>query len=213
MPELRPENAAVEPAASETASPPCAPRFQDLTLSQVPKEFRGRPRWFIQFWLVVEGTLFRLSPLAVFPWRAALLRLFGARIGRNVRIRPTVRVTYPWKLTVGDNVWIGDDCVIYNLADVTIGSHVALAHKVYLCTGHHDISRIDFPIGASPIVIQDECWLANDVFVAPGVTIGRGAVVGARSTVLHTLPGAMVCYGYPAKPVKARTVPDVNGHP
>lgn len=121
-----------------------------------------------------------------------------------MRLRSTVRVTYPWKLTIGSNVWVGDNCVLYNLGQITLGSNVALGHSVYLCTGSHDYTSLDFPIEAFPIHVEDEVWLANDVFVGPGVTVGRGAVVGARSTALRDLPSGMICYGSPAKPARPR---------
>jgi putative colanic acid biosynthesis acetyltransferase WcaF len=182
------------------------PQFQDLSKFRVPPSFRGRPAWFVQLWWVVQDTLFRWSPQICFGWRAFLLRLFGAQLGKNVRVRPTARVTYPWKLRIGDEVWVGDDCVFYNLGEIHLGSNVALAHGVYLCTGLHDYTRIDFPMSAKRICVEDEVWLTNDVFVAPGVTIGCGAVVGARSTVLHDLPSGMVCFGSPAVPVKPRAM-------
>lgn len=183
-----------------------APIYQDLTLFTMPAEFRGRSAWYVQIWWIVQDTLFRWSPAVLFSWRTFLLRIFGAQIGRNVRLRSTVRVTYPWNLSIGDNVWVGDDCVFYNLAKITLGSNVALAHKVYLCTGLHDYNRVDFPIDAKPISIEDETWLTNDVFIGPGVKVSRGCVVGTRSTVLNDLPGATVCYGTPARPVKLRCV-------
>ena len=99
---------------------------------------------------------------------------------------------------------MGDDCVLYNLADIELGSDVALAHGIYLCTGSHDYARQDFKIKAEPILVEDQVWLTNDVFVGPGVTIGLGAVVGTRSTVLANLPAGMICYGSPAKPMKRR---------
>jgi len=179
-------------------------RFQNLAKFKMPSTFRGRPAWLVQVWWIVQDTLFRWSPQAFFGWRNTLLRLFGASLGKGVRLRSTVRVTYPWKLAVGEYVWVGDDCVLYNLGEIVIGSHVALAHSVYLCTGMHDCTQTDFPIYALPIRVEDEVWLANDVFVGPGVTVGKGAVVGVRSTVLRDLPGGMICYGSPAKPVKPR---------
>ncbi len=172
----------------------------------MPKGFRGRSALTVQIWWMVQASFFRISPTILYGWRSFLLRLFGARIGKDVRIRSTTRVTYPWKLTIGDHVWVGDDCVFYNLGEIVLGSHVALAHDIYLCTGLHDHGKIDFPIAQKPIHIGDEVWIANDVFVGPGVAIAKGAIVGARSTVLHDLPSGMICYGNPARPVKARIV-------
>ncbi len=182
------------------------PIYQDLSKFQVPHDFRGRSKVLIQLWWIVQATLFRISPQFMYEWRNFLLRLFGAKIGKGVKIRPTSNVTYPWNLSMGDHSWIGDDCTIYNLGRISIGNNVALAHKVYLCTGMHDYNDIFFAIYAKEIVICDEVWLPNDVFVGPGVTIGRGTVVGARSTVLCDLPEAMICYGNPAKPIKPRVM-------
>lgn len=178
--------------------------YQDLSRFTMPRGFRGRSAFTVQIWWIVQDTLFRLSPQALYGWRNFLLRLFGAKLGRAVQIRSTTRVTYPWKLTIGDYVWVGDGCVFYNLGPIELGSHVAIAHDVYFCTGLHDYSRTDFPIGQKPIHIEDEVWIPNDVFVGPGVTIGKGAIVGARSTVLKDLPGGMICLGNPAKPVRPR---------
>jgi putative colanic acid biosynthesis acetyltransferase WcaF len=178
--------------------------YQDLRLFRVPGGFRGRSAAFVQLWWIVQDTLFRMSPQVFYGWRNFLLRLFGAKIGKHVQIRSTTRVTYPWKLTIGDHVWVGDDCVFYTLGKVVVGSHVAIAHDVYFCTGLHNYAKIDFPIGEKPIHIEDEVWIPNDVFIGPGVTIGKGSVIGARSTVLTDMPPGMICYGTPAKPVKPR---------
>ncbi|MHB8136353.1 MAG: WcaF family extracellular polysaccharide biosynthesis acetyltransferase [Anaerolineaceae bacterium] len=182
------------------------PKYQDLSIFEVPKEFRGRSKVQIQLWWFVQATFFRISPQFMYEWRNFLLRLFGARIGMGVKIRPTSKITYPWNLEIGNHSWIGDECTIYNLGKIIIGNNVALAHKVYLCTGMHDYTDILFRIYAKEITIHDEVWLPNDVFVGPGVTIGRGTVVGARSTVLSDLPEAMICYGNPAKPMKPRVM-------
>jgi putative colanic acid biosynthesis acetyltransferase WcaF len=178
--------------------------YQLLNKFQLPKEFRGRSGWYVQIWWIVQSTLFKTSPHFMFTWRSFLLRLFGAKIGKNVRIRASVTITYPWKVTIGDNTWIGDDCVLYSLGEISIGSNVALAHKVYINTGGHDYTKSTFDIFSMPVIIEDQCWITNDIFIAPGVTIGRGTVVGARSTVLHNLPTGKICYGSPAKVIKDR---------
>jgi putative colanic acid biosynthesis acetyltransferase WcaF len=182
------------------------PKYQDLSKFVVPKDFRGKSVWVVQLWWFVQSFFFRISPQFLYEWRSFLLRLFGAKIGRGVKIRPTTKITYPWNLEIGDHCWVGDDCTIYNLAKITFGNNVALAHKVYLCTGMHDYQDIEFGIFAKEILIKDEVWLPNDVFIGPGVIVGRGTVVGARSTVLHDLPEGMICYGNPAKPVKPRVM-------
>jgi putative colanic acid biosynthesis acetyltransferase WcaF len=183
---------------------PAGRHYQSLDQFHVPERFRGRNPVIVQLWWIVEATIFRCSPQFLFAWRRFLLRLFGARIGKNVLIRSSVSVTYPWNLEIGDHAWIGDEVVLYTLGHIKIGDNAVVSQRSYLCTGMHDIQREDFAMFASPITIGPEVWLATDVFVAPGVSVGRGAVVGARSTVLADLPGGMVCHGTPAVPTRPR---------
>jgi putative colanic acid biosynthesis acetyltransferase WcaF len=182
------------------------PVFQDLSRFQLAPQFRGRPAWFVQLWWLVQAIFFHTSPQVLFGWRRLLLRLFGARVGKNVLIRPSVTVTYPWKVTIGDYSWIGDGAVIYSLSDITIGSHAVISQRAYLCAAGHDYSRVTFDMLPGPIRIGDQVWIAADVFVGPGVTVGEGCLVGARSSVFHDLPAGMVCFGSPAEPVKPRPV-------
>jgi putative colanic acid biosynthesis acetyltransferase WcaF len=190
----------------ESARPPPErrPRYQDLRRFRLPAKFRGRSAIAVQLWWLVQATLFRMSPQVCYGWRRFLLRLFGAKIGRDVRLRATVEVTYPWKLEIGEHSWIGDEVVLYTLGPIHIGANSVVSQRSYLCTGSHDPASLAFDIFALPIWIGDECWVAADVFVAPGVSIADGAVIGVRSTVLDDMPAAMVCYGSPAVPVRAR---------
>ena len=180
------------------------PQVQDLKTFRLPPNFRGRSGLTVQLWWLVQATLFRLSPQVMYGFRRWLLRLFGARIGKGVIIRPSVTIPYPWKLQIGDYSWIGDNAVLYSFADIAIGDNVVISQKSYLCAGTHDYRARGFDIQALPIKIEDEAWLAADVFVAPGVIVGRGAVVGSRSSVFGDLPAMMVCVGSPARPVHAR---------
>ena len=180
------------------------PEFQRLDRFRVPAGFRGRPGWYVQLWWLVQALLFRPSPQVLYGWRRWLLRRFGARIGRGVLIRPSTRITYPWKLTVGDYAWIGDDVELYTLGEITIGAHAVVSQRCYLCTGSHDYTHVTFDIFARPIVIGEQAWLATDVFVAPGVEIGAGTVVGARSSVFKSLPGGVIARGTPAVVVRER---------
>lgn len=177
---------------------------QQLDSFRLPYAFRGRSAFIVQLWWLVQGLFCNLSPQFMYGWRRFWLRRFGAQIGKNVLIRPSVKVVYPWKLTIGDHSWIGDDVSLYTLGEIEIGANSVISQKCYLCTGSHDYTKLSFDIYAKKIAIGDGVWIASDVFIAPGVTIGDGAVVGARSTVLHDLPGGMICYGNPAKPIKPR---------
>jgi putative colanic acid biosynthesis acetyltransferase WcaF len=179
-------------------------RYQDLSRFRVPVGFRGRSPIVVQLWWIVQATLFHPSPQILYGWRRFLLRLFGAHVGRGVMFRPSVEIVYPWKIWIGDYSWIGDNTRLYSLADIRIGSHSVISQNSYLCAGSHDPESITFAITALPISIGNECWIASDVFIAPGISIGDGTVVGARSTVFHDLPSGMICYGAPARPVRPR---------
>ncbi len=180
------------------------PIAQDLKTFKLPPNFRGRSGIAVQVWWLVQATLFRCSPQVMYGFRRWLLRLFGAKIGKGVHVRPSVTVPYPWKLKIGDYSWVGDHAVLYCFAEITIGNNVVVSQKSYLCAGTHDYRIPSFDIQAFPIVLEDEVWLAADVFVAPGVTVGKGTVVGSRSSVFSDLPPMMVCVGSPARPVHPR---------
>ncbi|MBT8303327.1 MAG: putative colanic acid biosynthesis acetyltransferase [Bacteroidia bacterium] len=180
--------------------------FQDLKLYETPRDFRGRSKFIVQLWWITQSLLFNPSPQIMYGWRRRLLRLFGAKIGKNVIIRPSAKITYPWKVEIGDYSWIGDDVILYSLGEIKIGSNSVLSQKTYICTGTHDFKTKDFKIISEKIVIEDQCWLATDVFVGPGVRIGRGSIIGARSTVLKDIPEMKICFGNPATPVKNREI-------
>lgn len=178
--------------------------YQKLGNVKYSKKERGRSAFIVQLWWIIQSTFFSLSPQFAYRWRVFLLRLFGATIGNNVLIRPTARITYPWKLSIGDNSMIGDFVELYNLAPISIMDDVVISQKSYLCTGSHDLNDINFELVVDPIVIQEQAWVAADVFIAPGVTIGRGSVIGIRSTVYHDIPEGMICYGNPARVIRKR---------
>jgi len=180
--------------------------MQKLHEFKLPKRFRGKSAILVQSWWLVQATLFRLSPQFMYGWRRFMLRSFGAKIGKNVIIRPTVKITYPWKVKIGDYSWIGDEVTLYSLGEIEIGKNTVISQKSYLCTGSHDYTKNSFPIYANKITIEDECWIATDVYIAPGIIIGRGAIVGARSSVFNDLEGGNIYIGSPAKFLKKRTI-------
>ena len=178
--------------------------MQELKKFTVPNTFRGKSKVTIQIWWIIQDTIFAWSPQFFYGWRRFLLRLFGAKIGKGVLVRSSVKITYPWNVDIGDYSWIGEENVLYSLGKITIGKNVALAHKVYINTGGHDYKKTSFDIFAKPVIIEDQCWITNDVYIAPGVTIGKGSIIGARSTVLSNMPSGKICVGMPAKPIKDR---------
>lgn len=180
--------------------------MQDLSKYKTPKAFRGKSKIVVQLWWIVYALFFKTSPQLLYGWRRFLLRSFGAKIGEKVIIRPSVQITYPWKLSIGDYSWIGDDVVLYTLGEISIGKHSVVSQRSYLCTGSHDYKKINFPILSQKIIIGDQCWLATDVYIAPGIIIGEGTVVGARSSVYKSLPNGKICVGNPAKVIKERNI-------
>jgi putative colanic acid biosynthesis acetyltransferase WcaF len=199
-----PEAARESAQGLRSSGTPVLPSYQQLDKFQVPPGFRGRSSIYVQLWWLVQSTLFAMSPQAMYGWRAWLLRLFGAKIGRGAVIRPSVKIPYPWKLTVGDHCHIGDEVHLYTYGEIEIGNCVVISQRSYICTGSHDYTSPTFDLLAEKIVIEAESWVAADVFVAPGVRIGRGAVVGARSSVFHDVPPGTVSMGTPAKVIGER---------
>ncbi len=153
---------------------------------------KGRgPAWQIA-WQVVSGLL-------VVRWwcpsrlRNAVLRAFGAELGEGVLIRHQVRIHWPWKLTVGDHSWIGEQAWLLNLEPIVIGHDVCVSQGVLLCTGSHDRRSPTFEFDNAPIVVEDGAWIAARATVLRGVTVGRAAVVGATALVVRDVPaGATV---------------------
>ena len=182
----------------------------NLDTFKLPKNFRGRGVLIVQLWWFVQSTLFALSPQICYRWRVYLLRLFGAKIGKKVIIRPNVKITYPWKLSVGDFSWIGDNVELYTLGEIRIGSNSIISQRSYLCTGSHDYNSTSFDIFAKPIIIGDSCWIATDVFIAPGVQIDDGCIIGARSSVFKNLPAYSICRGDPALKIRSRINNDIQ---
>jgi len=183
-----------------------APPLVDLSRYDQSSFQRGRPGWYVLLWWLVQAIAFPLSLHNLSGFRCWLLRRFGARIGRRVLIRPTARFTYPWKVSIGDRSWIGDDVVFYSLDAIQVGRDCVISQKTYLCTGSHKIDDPAFGLVTAPICIGNGAWVATDCFVGPGVTIGANAVIGARSSVYRDIPAQQVAWGNPCKPRYARSL-------
>lgn len=159
-------------------------------------------------WNIVYLLFFRYSPRPFHIWRAFLLRLFGAKIGRGVHVYPRAKIWAPWMVKIGDESGVADDVTLYSQAPINIGNRVVISQGTYVCTGTHDYMKRGFPLVALPIIIEDYAWVATQVFIHPGVTIGEGSVVGARSVVTKDTGRWMVCSGFPCKPIKERVMLD-----
>lgn len=162
-----------------------------------------------RLWSLVQATVFRFSLPRAHGFRVSLLRWFGADIPEpdKVVIFASARVFFPWKLRLEPRAMVGRHVNIYNLATVTLRRGANVSQFVHLCAGSHDYTRWSMPLVAAPIEIGPNAWIAADVFVGPGVTIGELAVIGARSVVTSDQPARMVCAGHPCRPLLPRQDP------
>lgn len=158
-------------------------------------------------WNVVARTLFRWSPRQCFAWRNWLLRRFGARIGDTL-VENTVEIWAPWLLSIGSGGHIGHGVQLYNTYGVAIGDRVVISRGSVLCTPSHDFHDPRYKLVGGPIQVGDDCWIAVEAFVLPGVAIGPGAVVGARAVVTRDVDPWSVVAGNPARVICQRELRD-----
>jgi putative colanic acid biosynthesis acetyltransferase WcaF len=152
---------------------------------------KGRPLGSQALWFAVSNLIFMKW---WFParYRPAVLRHFGADMGDNILIRHGVRVHWPWKLKVSDNVWIGEGVWLLNLEPIEIGSNVCISQEALICTGSHDRRSPTFEFDNAPIRIDEGAWVATRAIVLRGVTIGAGSTVGAGVVVSESMSPATV---------------------
>ena len=178
-----------------------------VDLSTYNSDFGIVNKIFRIIWNICYWFLFRPFNLNMFRgWRALVLKIFGAKIGKSAIIYASARIWAPWNLTVGDYSVIGPQVDCYNQGKITIGKHSNISQKTYLCASSHDFTISSFPLILCPIVIQDQVWIAADAFIGPNVFIGEGAVIGARSAVFKEVSPWTVVGGNPAKYIKDRIV-------
>jgi len=166
---------------------------------------RGAPRYKEIIWMLF-GSFLLSSGLPRLWWRAKLLRLFGAKVGKGVVIKAGVRVKFPWRLRIGDYCWIGEGVWIENLADVVIGSQCSISQDVYLCTGSHDWGAKAFDLITRPIRIEDHVWLCAKSVVGLGVTVQEGAILTLGSVAYKDMDAWTIYTGTPASAVKMRVL-------
>lgn len=169
--------------------------------------FSRRNRLARLIWQLVWLLLFRPTPPPCHAWRCWLLRKFGARIGAPCYVYNDVEIWAPWNLVMADYSTLGRRVIVYSMAEVSLGLRAVVSQGVHLCTGSHDHESANFQLFALPIEIGADAWICAEAFLAPGVSIGEGAVIGARAVVTRDQPAWMVCAGNPCRPLKPRTQP------
>ena len=167
-------------------------------------EYKGGPKGKSILWYIINSWIFDSN----FPWpysfKTWLLRMFGAKIGRNVIIKTKVRIKYPWRFTVGDYCWIGESCWIDNLAQVNIGDNVALSQGSMLLTGNHDYTDVSFPYRLGDIVLENGVWIGARSVVCPGVTCRSHSILTVNSVATRSLEPYGIYSGNPATFVRTR---------
>ena len=176
----------------------------DLSVPDNTDLVRGAPLLVEAAWYFCGLPMLRSQWITSSSFRSRLLRLFGAKIGKGVYIKPGLRVKFPWYFEVGDHTWLGEDLWVDNLAQVTIGPHCCISQGAYLCTGNHDWSAPDMKLFRRPIRCERGSWVGARSLVWPGVTLGSGAIAAAGSVVTRDIPAMEVHAGNPARFVRQR---------
>lgn len=176
-----------------------------------PSNYTPGASFFKQLLWFYLGDFLVQTPLLPFSnLKAILLRSFGATVGQGVRIKPHVKIKFPWRLTLGDHTWLGEGLWIDNLAPVVIEDQVCLSQGTYLCTGNHDWSTATFDLRLAPIHIKRSSWIAAKAIIGPGVTVGEGAVLTIGSVTAQSLAPWTIYSGNPARAVKPRRLEPVT---
>ena len=183
-----------------------APPAIDLSRPDNSEYKLGRSHFVWALWHFIGSPIVQSNLLPIPRLKAAVLRLFGAKVGLAAHIKPGVKVKFPWYLTIGDYCWIGENAWIDNLAPVAIGSNVCVSQMAYLCTGNHDWTTRNLKLVRRSIVLNSGCWVGARATVCPGVTVGEGAVVAVGAVVSHNIPPYEVWAGNPAHYVRKRVV-------
>lgn len=174
--------------------------------------FQSKAERFL--WNIAWVLMFRPTPKKMFNyWRLILLRIFGAKIGRNCIIFPSCKIWLPRNLEVGDYVAISEAVNCYSVNRIKIGNSVTISREVFLCCASHDISSPIMELIHKPITIDSQAWIAARAFIGPGVTVAEGAVVAACAVVTRDVQKWTVVAGNPAKQIKKRKISDNDGYP
>jgi len=178
-------------------------RVVDLSAAGSGNYVSSRNKFVELLWFLVEGCVIdnRLMPLSFV--RAGLLRMFGAKIGKNCRFLHAIRVKSPWNLEVGDSSWIGEDVWIYNQAMVRVGSNVCISQGTFLTAGSHEFDK-GMDLSVAPIVIEDGAWISSKCVIQKGVTIGKSALVTPLSVVHRSLEAGGMYGGNPCRFIRKR---------
>jgi putative colanic acid biosynthesis acetyltransferase WcaF len=162
---------------------------------------------FRSLWNIVYILFFRPLGTKFFnPWRLLLLSIFGAKVHCKSGVYASAKIWAPWNLEMQRNAWIGPNVICYNMDKIILEEDVTVSQHVHLCTASHDINDVNHTLVTIPIIIRKKAWIGTQSFIMMGVTIGEGAVVGARAAVFKDVEPWTVVGGNPAKLIKKREI-------
>lgn len=165
-----------------------------------------RTLWHFINALIMQNPLNPSSKLKVF-----FLKIFGAKIGLGVVLKPSINIKYPWNFEVGDYSWIGEGAWMDSLEKIKIGKHCCISQGVYFCTGNHDWSDPSFGLIVKPIIVEDGAWVGARATVLPGVTVASHSIVTAGTVMSKNTEPYMIYSGNPPSPIKKRHIQDAGG--
>ncbi|MDR1543310.1 MAG: putative colanic acid biosynthesis acetyltransferase [Prevotellaceae bacterium] len=180
---------------------------QQLDLSQYQNTLSRKNQVLRLFWSIVWAVFARPLPKSLCSgWKRFLLRCFGTKIHKTAIVYSSAKVFMPWNLEMDEYACLADDVDCYNVDKVKIGKHATISQRAFLCTASHDIEKNNMPLITAPITIENYAWVAVDAFVGMGVTIGEGAVIGAKTCIVKDVEPWAVMAGSPAKFIKKRII-------
>ena len=166
----------------------------------------GKPKLVVVFWYITSAVFFNSYLLPFSFLKRIILRIFGAKVAKGVVIKPKVSIKYPWKLTVGDNTWIGENVWIDNLDTVNIGANVCISQGALILSGNHDYSKTTFDLIVKPITIEDGVWIGAKSIVTQGVVCKSHSVLAVNSVASSNLELYSIYEGNPAEKIRDRKI-------
>ncbi|MBC7915747.1 MAG: colanic acid biosynthesis acetyltransferase WcaF [Pyrinomonadaceae bacterium] len=166
---------------------------------------QGASLFKVFLWYYTDTIIFRSGIVPFSVILVAILKMFGAKIGKDVRVKPFVHIKYPWRLTLGDHSWLAD-CYIENLAPVIIGKNVCVSQEAMLLTGNHNYKKHNFDLITASITLEDGVWIGARAVVGPGVTCHSHSVLTVGSIATKNLNAYSIYQGNPAIKVKDRII-------
>jgi putative colanic acid biosynthesis acetyltransferase WcaF len=189
----------VDPVTSSSPAALDVPQL-DVAANRAARKYSWREQalrmlWSFGRWLII------LSPHPCHGWRRMVLRLFGARVGREARIHSSTVVYMPWNFELGDWAAVGPGVFIYSLGKVRIGRRATVSYRTHVCAGTHDFTDPTLPLLKPAVTIADDAWVGTEAFIGPGVKVGEGAIVAARAVVVKDVEPLTLVGGHPASKI------------